>query len=187
LIFIPGDKSCQACYVAFPAKYPKLSVLNVHLLNLVFKTLVMSDLVFISPFFIVADLQDSVSFYVGKLGFRVQYMGPEEGPYFAMIGRGPVSLMLKSSGQPVPNHTRYDWARWDAFISVTDRMLYLRNTALPVLPSASPSTTIPTTCGVLSSPTLMAICCFLGGQMPKPSYRQHFFRRVGTFYYFLIS
>jgi len=63
----------------------------------------MSDLVFISPFFIVANLQDSVSFYVDKLGFGVQYIGPEEEPYFAMIGRGPVSLMLKSSGQPVPN------------------------------------------------------------------------------------
>ena len=88
--------------------------------NLVFKTLVMSDLVFISPFFIVANLQDSVSFYVDKLGFGVQYIGPEEEPYFAMIGRGPVSLMLKSSGQPVPNHTRYDWAGCDAFISVTD-------------------------------------------------------------------
>jgi hypothetical protein len=80
----------------------------------------MLDLVFISPFFIVANLHDSVSFYIDKLGFKVQYIGPEEGPYFAMIGRGPVSLMLKSSGQPVPNHTRYDWARWDAFISVTD-------------------------------------------------------------------
>jgi catechol 2,3-dioxygenase-like lactoylglutathione lyase family enzyme len=80
----------------------------------------MSDLVFISPFFIVADLEGSVSFYVDKLGFGVQYIGPEEGPYFAMIGRGPISLMLKSSGQPAPNHTRYNWARWDAFISVTD-------------------------------------------------------------------
>jgi catechol 2,3-dioxygenase-like lactoylglutathione lyase family enzyme len=80
----------------------------------------MSDLVFISPFFIVSDLQDSVSFYVHKLGFEVQYMGPEEDPYFAMVGRGPVSLMLKASGQPVPNHTRYEWAVWDAHISAED-------------------------------------------------------------------
>ncbi|MCC8426631.1 VOC family protein [Mucilaginibacter sp. UR6-11] len=80
----------------------------------------MSNLVFISPFFIVADLQASVNFYVHKLGFEVQYIGPEEESYFAMVGRGPVSLMLKSSGQPLPNHTRYDWARRDAFISVTD-------------------------------------------------------------------
>jgi catechol 2,3-dioxygenase-like lactoylglutathione lyase family enzyme len=80
----------------------------------------MAALNFISPFFIVADLQVSVAFYVGKLGFEVQYMGPEEDPYFAMLGRGPVSLMLKASGQPVPNHTRYDWAVWDAHIGVTD-------------------------------------------------------------------
>jgi len=80
----------------------------------------MSDLVFVSPFFIVANLKDSVSFYVDKLGFGVQFMGPEKGPYFAMVGRGPVSLMLKGGGGPVPNHTRYDWARWDAYISVAD-------------------------------------------------------------------
>jgi catechol 2,3-dioxygenase-like lactoylglutathione lyase family enzyme len=80
----------------------------------------MSDFFFISPFFIVSDLQDSVSFYVHKLGFEVQYMGPEEDPYFAMVGRGRVSLMLKASGQPLPNYTRYEWASWDAHISVAD-------------------------------------------------------------------
>ncbi len=80
----------------------------------------MSSLNFISPFFIVADLRESVNFYVGKLGFEVQYMGPSEDPYFAMVGRGPVSLMLKGSGRPVPNHTRSEWARWDAYISVSD-------------------------------------------------------------------
>jgi catechol 2,3-dioxygenase-like lactoylglutathione lyase family enzyme len=80
----------------------------------------MSTLNFISPFFIVADLRESVNFYVGKLGFEVQYMGPAEDPYFAMVGRGPVSLMLKGSGRPVPNHTRYEWASWDAHISVAD-------------------------------------------------------------------
>ena len=80
----------------------------------------MSDLNFISPFFIVADLHNSLSFYVDKLGFNVQYMSPEEDSYFAMIGRDNALLMLKSSGQALPNHTRYNWARWDAFISVTD-------------------------------------------------------------------
>ena len=80
----------------------------------------MPGLGFISPFFIVADLQTSISFYVDKLGFKVQYIGPEEGPYFVMIGRGLVSLMLKSGGKPLPNYTRYEWARWDAYISVTD-------------------------------------------------------------------
>lgn len=80
----------------------------------------MSVLNFIAPFFIVADLMASVDFYVGKLGFEVQYIAEEETPYFAMLGRGPVSLMLKGSGQPVPNHSRYDWAVWDAHIGVAD-------------------------------------------------------------------
>ena len=34
----------------------------------------MPDLVFISPFFIVSDLRESVDFYVAKLGFEVQYI-----------------------------------------------------------------------------------------------------------------
>jgi len=80
----------------------------------------MSDLGFISPFFIVADLLESVDFYVGKLGFEVQYMAEEGAPYFAMLGRGRVSIMLKASGQPLPNHTRYEWAGWDAHIGASE-------------------------------------------------------------------
>ncbi len=80
----------------------------------------MSDLGFISPFFIVADLRESVNFYVDKLGFEVQYITDDDEPYFAMLGRGRVSVMLKASGQPVPNHTRYEWAGWDAHIGVAD-------------------------------------------------------------------
>jgi len=68
----------------------------------------------------VADLRKSVDFYVAKLGFEVQYMTEGDEPYFAMLGRGPVSLMLKGSGEPMPNHTRYEWAGWDAHISVAD-------------------------------------------------------------------
>ena len=80
----------------------------------------MSDLTFIAPFFIVIDLRTSVNFYVDKLGFEVLYIADEEDPYFAMLGRGQVSVMLKASGQPLPNHTRYEWAVWDAHIGVAD-------------------------------------------------------------------
>ncbi|MGZ3757071.1 MAG: VOC family protein [Mucilaginibacter sp.] len=80
----------------------------------------MSALSYIAPFFVVSNLRDSVSFYEDKLGFELRYMGPEEDPYFAIVGRGPVSLMLKGSGVPVANHTRYDWARWDAYIGVDE-------------------------------------------------------------------
>jgi catechol 2,3-dioxygenase-like lactoylglutathione lyase family enzyme len=83
----------------------------------------MSNLNFISPFFIVSDLKDSVSFYVNKLGFKVWFTGPDDNPYWAMIGRGPVSIMLKAivdEIKPIPNHTRHEWAPWDAYISIED-------------------------------------------------------------------
>jgi catechol 2,3-dioxygenase-like lactoylglutathione lyase family enzyme len=80
----------------------------------------MADLRFIAPFFIVTDVRDSVDFYIQKLGFEVQYIVPEDDLYFAMLGRGRVSIMLKGSGEPIPNHTRYDWAGWDAHIGVAD-------------------------------------------------------------------
>jgi len=80
----------------------------------------MSDLAFIAPFFIVADLRESMDFYVGKLGFQVLYITDEDEPYFVMLGRGQVYVMLKASGEPIPNHTRYEWAVWDAHISASD-------------------------------------------------------------------
>ncbi len=83
----------------------------------------MSKLNFISPFFIVSDVKDSVAFYVNKLGFKVLYMGPEDDPFYAMVGRGPVSIMLKAIAEdikPIPNYTRHEWARWDAYVSTED-------------------------------------------------------------------
>jgi catechol 2,3-dioxygenase-like lactoylglutathione lyase family enzyme len=83
----------------------------------------MSKLNFISPFFIVSDVKASVSFYVDKLGFKVWHMSPEEGPFFAMVGRENVSIMLKAIApdvKPVPNYTRHEWASWDAYISTED-------------------------------------------------------------------
>jgi catechol 2,3-dioxygenase-like lactoylglutathione lyase family enzyme len=91
-----------------------------HLFKFLLKIIIMSDLGFIAPFFIVADLRESVDFYVDKLGFEVLYITDDEDPYFAMLGRGQVSIMLKASGQPIPNHTRYEWAVWDAHISAAD-------------------------------------------------------------------
>ena len=40
-----------------------------------------------------------------------------------MMGRGPVSIMLKAITddiKPIPNHTRHERARWDAYISTED-------------------------------------------------------------------
>ena len=83
----------------------------------------MADLSFISPSFIVDDLKASVDFYVGKLGFEVWHIGPEDKPFWAMIGRGPVSIFLKAIApdiKPVPNSMRHEWARWDAYIGVPE-------------------------------------------------------------------
>ena len=83
----------------------------------------MTNLTYVSPCFIVANLNTSVSFYVDKLGFEVRYMGPDDGPFFAIVGRDNVSIMLKAIAPgilPVPNHTRHEWARLDAYISTAD-------------------------------------------------------------------
>jgi catechol 2,3-dioxygenase-like lactoylglutathione lyase family enzyme len=77
----------------------------------------------IMPFFIVEHLQQSVAFYVDKLGFEVRYMGPADDPYWAIVGRDHISIMLKVITPaiiPVPNHTRHPWARWDAFVSTAN-------------------------------------------------------------------
>jgi len=83
----------------------------------------MSNLTYISPFFIVSSLKDSVSFYVNKLGFELRYIGPEDDPYFAIVGRDHISIMLKEIAddiKSIPNHTRHGWARWDAYIFVDE-------------------------------------------------------------------
>jgi len=76
----------------------------------------MTNLTYVSPFFIVTSLKTSVSFYVDKLGFEIRYIGPDdEEPYWAIVGRDNISIMLKAIApdvKPVPNHTRHDWAPW---------------------------------------------------------------------------
>ena len=83
----------------------------------------MSNLAAIWPLFIVSRLKDSVSFYINKLGFELRYTGPEGDPYWAIVGRENISIMLKEIAEdikPIPNHTRHEWARWDAYISTAD-------------------------------------------------------------------
>ena len=83
----------------------------------------MSNLNWVSPCFIVAHLESSVAYYLDKLGFEVRYIGPDEDPFFAIVGRDQISIMLKAIApeiKPIPNHTRHPWARLDAYISVAD-------------------------------------------------------------------
>ncbi len=75
----------------------------------------------IAPFFIVDDVQRSVSFYRDKLGFDLWYLEPADAPFFAMLGRGAAMLMLKAVGAaPSPNPTRHPDAKWDAYVSAAD-------------------------------------------------------------------
>jgi len=83
----------------------------------------MSNLTYISPSFIVASLKISVAFYVDKLGFEIRYIGPDGDPFWAIVGRDEISIFLKEIApeiKPIPNHTRHEWARWDANISAAD-------------------------------------------------------------------
>jgi catechol 2,3-dioxygenase-like lactoylglutathione lyase family enzyme len=83
----------------------------------------MANLKSISPFFIVRDLHGSVAFYTEKLGFETRFTGPENDPYFAIVGRDQVSIMLKEiepGTEAMPNQTRHQWARWDGYVSAAD-------------------------------------------------------------------
>jgi catechol 2,3-dioxygenase-like lactoylglutathione lyase family enzyme len=83
----------------------------------------MANLTGIWPSFIVENFQDSVSFYVDKLGFEIRYTGPDGDPFWAIVGREEISIMLKCIApgvKPVPNRTIHQWAPWDAYILTTD-------------------------------------------------------------------
>ena len=81
------------------------------------------NLASISPFFIVKDLQTSISYYRERLGFQLDFTGPADGPYYASVSRDGIGIMLKAilpDVLPRPNHTRHEWARWDAYIYTLD-------------------------------------------------------------------
>ena len=77
----------------------------------------------ISPFFIVADLTKAVEYYNEKLGFKTDLLVPDKKPFFGIVRRDGVRILLKEIGpdvHPVPNHARHEWARWDALIMCQD-------------------------------------------------------------------
>ncbi|HEX5067538.1 MAG TPA: VOC family protein, partial [Myxococcota bacterium] len=79
----------------------------------------------ISPFFIVSDIRRAIRFYE-QLGFEARVVAPEPEPFFAIVGRDSVQVYLKNVSDashaiaPRPNHTRHEWAPWDAFVFVAD-------------------------------------------------------------------
>jgi catechol 2,3-dioxygenase-like lactoylglutathione lyase family enzyme len=83
----------------------------------------MKDLAYIMPCFVVSDLKRSVSFYVDKLRFETRYIGPDDGPFWAIVGRDNISIMLKEVApeiKPIPNRSRHEWAPTDVYVSVPE-------------------------------------------------------------------
>jgi catechol 2,3-dioxygenase-like lactoylglutathione lyase family enzyme len=81
------------------------------------------NLLSIRPFFIVKDLQLSLAYYIKRLGFQLDFQGPEDDVYYAGLSRDGLGIMLKAilpDVLPQPNHTRHEWARWDASIYTRD-------------------------------------------------------------------
>jgi hypothetical protein len=83
----------------------------------------MANLTYVAPCFIVGGLKPSVAFYTERLGFETLFIGPGDDPFFAIVGRDKVSIMLKEVAadvKPVPNGGRHEYAPWDAYISTAD-------------------------------------------------------------------
>ena len=81
------------------------------------------NLVSISPFFIVKDLQTSISYYRERLGFQLDFQGPDGGPFWAGVSRDGIGIMLKAVAPevlPCPHHTRHEWAPPDAHLYSMD-------------------------------------------------------------------
>jgi catechol 2,3-dioxygenase-like lactoylglutathione lyase family enzyme len=85
----------------------------------------------ISPFFIVADVPATLSFYRDMLGFEVTFRGPTpEDEFFGIVCRDGAMIMFKALGEisdgkevvvePVPNYNRKPAFSWDAYLEVPD-------------------------------------------------------------------
>jgi catechol 2,3-dioxygenase-like lactoylglutathione lyase family enzyme len=77
----------------------------------------------VSPLFVVGDLQRALTFYRERLGFEVTHQAPAPDPFFAIVARDGVQLMLKVVAEDVgalPNRSRHPDARWDAYVHVAD-------------------------------------------------------------------
>jgi len=85
----------------------------------------------ISPFFIVANVPATLSFYRDILGFEVTFRGPTpDDEFFGIVRRDGAMIMFKALGEisdgkevvvePVPNYHRKPGSSWDAYLEVPD-------------------------------------------------------------------
>ena len=71
----------------------------------------------------VKDLQASIAYYIECMGFQLDFQGPDDDVYYGHVSRDGIGIMLKAilpEVLPRPNHTRHEWARWDAYIYTLD-------------------------------------------------------------------
>ena len=85
----------------------------------------------ITPFFIVANVPATLSFYHDMLGFEVTFRGPTpEDEFFGIVRRDGAMIMFKALGvmregneilvEPIPNYGREPAFSWDAYLDVPD-------------------------------------------------------------------
>lgn len=77
----------------------------------------------IAPFFIVEQISTAIAHYRDVFCFSIDLLVPDEDPFFAIVRRDNVRIILKqidSDTLAQPNHTRHEWARWDAYVDVDD-------------------------------------------------------------------
>jgi catechol 2,3-dioxygenase-like lactoylglutathione lyase family enzyme len=85
----------------------------------------------IAPFFIVADVPATLSFYRDMLGFEITFRGPSpDDEFFGIVCRDEATIMFKALGvisdgkevrvDPVPNYSRKPAFSWDAYLEVPD-------------------------------------------------------------------
>jgi catechol 2,3-dioxygenase-like lactoylglutathione lyase family enzyme len=73
------------------------------------------------PFFIVSEVDQTIAFYCGKLGFETWYKEPDREPFFAIVGRDGAQLFVKAGeAAPLPNPKRDPAMRWDAYVLAPD-------------------------------------------------------------------
>jgi catechol 2,3-dioxygenase-like lactoylglutathione lyase family enzyme len=76
----------------------------------------------VAPFFIVADVPGTLSFYHDVLGFEVVFRGPTpEDEFFGIVRRDGAMILFKAlEVAPQPNYTREPAHSWDAYFEVPD-------------------------------------------------------------------
>ena len=77
----------------------------------------------ISPFFVVADVTATLTFYRDMLGFEVTFRGPTpDDEFFGIVRRDGAMIMFKAldEAEPIPNYSRKPTFSWDAYLDVPD-------------------------------------------------------------------